>query len=109
MQSRPTVTAQTMWIFLTFIVLAFLGRRQCGTKRRDIRLRERQLERQIAEHRAALREMLQTYRTYRAETERILAAMVREIHAAQALGSSPATPQSERDLATIHAIKWPNQ
>ena len=52
MQSRPTVTAQTMWIFLTFIVLAFLGRRQCGTKRRDIRLRERQLERQIAEHNA---------------------------------------------------------
>jgi hypothetical protein len=98
-----------MWIFLTFIVLAFLGRRQCGTKRRDIRLRERQLERQIAEHRAALREMLEAYRTYRAETERIVAAMVREIHAAQALGSSPATSQSERDLATIHAIKWPNQ
>lgn len=109
MQSRPTVTAQTMWIFLTFIVLAFLGRRQCGTKRRDIRLRERQLERQIAEHRAALREMLEAYRTYRAETERIVAAMVREIHAAQALQTCSATSQSERDLATIQAIKLPNQ
>ena len=53
--------------------------------------------------------MLEAYRTYRAETERIVAAMVREIHAAQALGSSPATSQSERDLATIQAIKLPNQ
>jgi hypothetical protein len=97
-----------MCIFLTFIVLAFLGRRQCGTKRRDIRLRERQLERQLAEHRVALRRMLEAHRAYRAETERIVAAMVREIHAAKALGANSAS-QSERDLATIQAIKWANK
>jgi hypothetical protein len=53
--------------------------------------------------------MLEAYRTYQAETERIVAAMVREIHAAQALQTCSATSQSERDLATIQAIKLPNQ
>ena len=53
--------------------------------------------------------MLEAHRAYRAEAEGIVAAMVSEIDTNPALGASSAASQSERDLATIHAIKWPNQ
>ena len=97
-----------MWIFLAFIVIVLLCRRGRSPKRQDIPSRERRLEQQLAEHRVSLRRMLEAHRAYRAETERIVAAMVREIHAAKALGANSAS-QSERDLATIQAIKLPNQ